>query len=212
MLAFLDLRPEARRLADGLLVRHDLGKRLAVQRPLVVELDEVAVADPIDETIAKAGAALSRDEREVYGSYVKLLMDQLVDFLHTPIVIDPQPFAQTAELFSSLVYEVSQRITRDVNFVGGLVANEKDFVELAARYSQEEITEVDDLAIDSLEEFLNVINGLFCIQLAGRNQEAELGLPRWNKNIVPHGSSQLLLNIYADFGTFVAVLAADEFM
>ena len=173
---------------------------------------EADVADPIDKVIATVGATLSREEREIYGSYVKLLMDQLIDFLHTPVVIDPQPFAQTAELFDGLVYEVSQHIAGDVSFVGGLVAKEAAFIELSARYSQEDLTAVDDLAIDSLEEFLNVINGLFCIQLAGRNQEAELGLPRWNKNIVPHGNNQLLLNIYADFGTFVAVLAADEFM
>ena len=173
---------------------------------------EAAVVDPIDAVIAKTGESLSRDEREIYASYMQLFMDSLVDFLHTPVVIDPVPFVIEAHYFNGLVYEVSQRITGDVNFVGGLMAKETAFLELAARYSQEELTEVDDLAIDSLEEFLNVINGLFCIQLAGRNKEAELGLPRWGKNVSPHGSSQLLLKIYADFGTFAAILSADEFM
>ena len=173
---------------------------------------DAAVLDPVDAAVAKAGTDLAHDERDLYSAYVRLMMDSLLDFLHTPVVIDPVPFTSEAELFRDLVYEVSQRITGDINFVGGLMAKEPCFVELAARYSKEDITEVDELAIDSLEEFLNVINGLFCIQLAGRNKEAELGLPRWNKNIVPHGSNQLLLNIYADFGNFIAVLSADEFM
>ena len=173
---------------------------------------DATVVDPLDIALEKVGGDLTREEREVYGSYIKLLMDQLVDFLHTPVVIDPEPYKIEEKFFDGLVYEVSQRITGDVNFVGGIVAAESNFVELAARYSQEDLTEVDELALDSLEEFLNVINGLFCIQLAGRNQEAELGLPRWNKNVVPHGSNQLLLKIYADFGSFVAVLSADEFM
>lgn len=167
---------------------------------------------PVVSVVEKAGAESLSLEEGLYGDYMKLFMDSLTDFLHTPVIIDPKPATPDAVDFSSDVYEVSQRIMGDVSLVGGMMANEAAFLELARRYSQEDLTSVDDLAIDSMEEFFNVINGLFCINLAGKNKEAELGLPRWKKNVVPKGNQQLLLRICTDFGSFVAVLASDEFM
>ena len=168
--------------------------------------------DPVKVAVSLAGGDELAYENDLYGSYMKLFMDSLVDFMHTPVIIEPSRFSLSENYFSGTVYEVSQRIMGDITMVGGLVAKEPTFIRLAARYSQEDLTEADDLAIDSMEEFFNVINGLFCIQLAERNRETELGLPRWNKNIMPHGSQQLILNIHVDFGSFVVVLASDEFM
>ena len=67
----LDLRPESLGAADGLLVRHDLAERLAVELALVVEVHEVAVAD---------GLAFLRvlvlGERD--AELLQLLLDHLV--------------------------------------------------------------------------------------------------------------------------------------
>ena len=172
---------------------------------------EKASPDPVYSAVEKAAAG-QIDDPELYADYMTLFMDSLVGFLHTPVVIDPEPFVIPNDYFSDNVYEVSQRIEGDANLVSGMMAKEKEFISLAARYSQEEMNEVDDLAVDSMEEFFNVVNGLYCIQLAGKNKETELGLPRWNKNIAPRGDQQLLLKIHADLGSFAVVLAADEFM
>ena len=94
----------------------------------------------------------------------------------------------------------------------GLIAIDDVFLELAKRYSQEELPEIDELAVDSVEEFLNVVNGLFTIHLAKEKLTAELGLPKSGENVQPTGRDQLRLKVITAFGSFEAVLSADEFI
>ena len=60
---------------------------------------------------------------------------------------------------------VSQRMSGDVSMVGGILAEDKVFLELARRYSHEKLDSVDLLAIDCVGEFLNVMTGLFAVEL-----------------------------------------------
>ena len=164
---------------------------------------------PVETAVRRACGDDLPLEASLYADYMRLFTDSLIDFLHTPVIIDPVPYILPEDI--GLVYEVSQRIGGDISLVGGMLAREEEFIRVAARYSGEDLTDINELTIDSMEEFFNVINGLFCIQLAGQNKETELDLPRHGKNIRPRGSQQLLLHILADFGTFIAVLSADEF-
>jgi len=57
-----------------------------------------------------------------------------------------------------------------------------------------------------------VVNGLFTIQLAKEKITAELGLPASGENIQPDGKEQLRLRVITAFGSFEAVLSAEEFI
>ena len=150
-------------------------------------------------------------EVEAYSEYMELLMDSLMDFLEAPAVIDTQmvPPDETSAVF----YAVSQRMDGDMSIVSGIMAESREFAELATRYSEEQFdAPEDEYAMDSLEEFLNVVNGVFSVREAVKDEEIDLEVPRHGKLMNPMGNQQLVLRVYADFGMFYVVLATDEFM
>ena len=57
-----------------------------------------------------------------------------------------------------------------------------------------------------------MVNGLFTIQLAKEKLTAELGLPKSGENVQPFGNEQLRLRFITAFGSFEAVLSAEEFI
>lgn len=147
-----------------------------------------------------------------YSDFMEIFMDSLMDFLHAPAVISLEPVSE--KLFSTdlATHAASQCMNGDVSIVAGILAENDKFLELASRYSEEDLTEIDEIAIDSIQEFLNVINGIYSIQLAERGIEVELEVPRWGKLVVPRGNQQLVMRVCTDFGTIYAVLALDEFI
>ena len=151
-------------------------------------------------------------EAVLYGDFMEIFMDSLMDFLHAPAVISLEPVPSAT--FSTLVatHAASQHMGGDVSIVTGILAEDAEFLELAGRYSEEELTEIDEIAIDSIQEFLNVINGIYSIQLAERGIEVELEVPRWGALVIPKGLQQLVMQVCTDFGTIYAIVAADEFI
>ena len=110
------------------------------------------------------------------------------------------------------VWGVAQHITGDVSMVDGLLAKEPVFLALASKYAGFEITEMNDDAIDALEEFINVVNGLYIVELANHKMEPDLEYPRAAENVIPHGSQQLALRVYTEVGSFLLVLSTDAFL
>lgn len=151
-------------------------------------------------------------EAVFYSDFMEIFMDSLMDFLHAPAVLALEP-VDAAEFASGLAtHAVSQRMGGDIGIVTGILAEDAAFLELAGRYSEEDLTEIDEMAVDSIQEFLNVINGIYSIQLAERGVEVELEVPRWGAVVVPHGQRQLILRVCTDFGRIYAIVAADEFI
>jgi len=164
---------------------------------------------PVRTAVERAAGGAWGEELEMYSDYMELFLDSMNKFMHTEAVVSPVLAEASVE---GEARASSQRIGGDVSLVTGLVASDPVFLELARRYSEEDLAEIDELAVDSLEEFLNVINGIFTIDLARKKVDAELGLPRSGENVQPHSSRQLCLRIYTAFGSFRVVLAVDEFI
>lgn len=173
-----------------------------------IEMEE---GNPVSKAVRKATGKELLMECDAYSSYMELFMESLLQFLEAPAVVDPTWIA-SSEL-EGIYCAVSQRMEGDACIVAGIMAEDDAFVELAERYSGEDVdSPEDELAIDSLQEFLNVVNGLYCVDTASASKEIDLGVPRWGKVESPQGNHQLLLRIYTDFGSFYVVLAADEFI
>lgn len=171
--------------------------------------DEEMDTRPVRTAVMRAAGSEYAAEINTYSDYVELFTDSLRDLMHTESVVSNAAVSTDEPLPS---YAVSQHISGDFNLTIGLIASEKVYLELAERYSQEEMPQVNDLAIDSVEEFLNVVNGLFCIELANQKLEAELDIPHSAMNIHPCGSRQLRLRLYTSIGPFQTILSADEFL
>ena len=148
-------------------------------------------------------------EADRYGAFSELFVHSLKRFMDTTVVVNTsEPIQESAELS----HIVSQRLIGGVSMVTGVYAKDEVFLEMARRYSHEDIHEVDALAVDCICEFLNVVNGLFAVDMARDDMEIDLDMPRVQENSVPEGNFQLVLVVDTGFGEFSLVLAGDEFV
>jgi len=136
-------------------------------------------------------------------------MHSLVRFMDTSAVINPAAIPFSGEKPTVVI---SQRLTGDMIMTTGILAEEDVFLEMARRYSQEDIVKIDELAIDSVAEFLNVANGLYVVDLAHRQLEVDLEPQRMARNITPAGNQQMIIRVDTGFGPFDLIIATDEFL
>ena len=181
----------------------ELGRRMA----FCGSLDGSPFKEAVRRIIEEQHEDLA-EEKEIYADFTELFMRSLMRFMDTPAIVNfCEPECEEV-LFAS--HTVSQRLSGSVSFVSGVYASDKVFIEMAQRYSHELIDEADEMAEDSVSEFLNVVNGLFVVDLGKRDYDLDLDTPRVGKNTKPMGSRQLQLCIDTGFGSFALVLASDE--
>ena len=83
---------------------------------------------------------------------------------------------------------------------------------MAKRFSGEVLTDVDEMAIDCIEEFCNVLNGLYIVNMSGKSQDMDLDMPQTVENGEPGGDSVFQLRVETEFGGFVLYLSMDGFV
>ena len=145
---------------------------------------------------------------EAYGKYAEMFVGALQRFMDTDAVVLTEPAEPVFE--DSLI--VSQSMGGAISVSAAILTNEDSFLEMANRYSGERFENIDELAEDSLTEFVNVINGLFIVEQSGPDMDMDLDTPRIGRNSCPMASSLVAMRIATDFGSFVLYLAEDEFM
>lgn len=169
---------------------------------------------PARSAVLIAAKGVKDVEQEVtsYADYVELFTASLERFLHLSALIVPQHLDASAFEETPHTWAVAQHITGDVSIVNGLIARDEVFLALAHRYGGDDIEDLRDDAVDALQEFLNVVNGLYVVEIANRKVEPDLDFPLANEDVVPAGSHQLLLRLYTEVGDFVLVLSTDAFL
>ncbi len=171
--------------------------------------DSEASSDIIRASVRQLAGESLKAEAEAYGDFAEIFMRSFIRFMDTPAVIDNrEPILGD----SNQSHIVSQRLIGDLSMTTGIVTADAMFIEMARRYSHEDITEIDELAADSLTEFLNVVNGLFAVDMARQDRDVDLEAPKIEANLLPVGNHQLLLRVYTAVGSFVLVIAIDEFV
>ena len=165
---------------------------------------------PLSEAIKRTANGRVAEDLPLYTEYVGVAMLAFKRFMKIACVVVPQ--ADFAENMPRRL--VSQAITGGVSLVAGLEAPDAVFLALARRYSHEDFSELDDLAVDSLAEFLNVLDGFFAVRLGERDLELDLEIPRTAKalNAKASPSKFLRLHLESPVGAFGLLLATDEFL
>ncbi|ORT99094.1 hypothetical protein D081_2168 [Anaerovibrio sp. JC8] len=145
---------------------------------------------------------------EVYGKYAEMFVGALQRFMDTDAVVLTDPAEPVIE--DSII--VSQTMGGALSVSAAILCNDKAFLEMARRYSNESFTAIDEMAEDSLAEFANVINGLYIVEQSGQDVDMDLDMPKIGRNVCPAASSLVAMRIVTEFGSFVLYLAEDEFM
>ena len=107
---------------------------------------------------------------DLYYDYAALLLKNIVRFLgDQPLLSRPLPPARQPD-----GWLISQQAIGDRTLSTALLLNDASLLGLASRFSQEELTQVDELAKDSAAEFLNLHNGIFLINMSDQGLELDL--------------------------------------
>ncbi len=195
-----DKSPEERR---RLLAQVEQG---TAELPLVPVFAENNVAAAVRHYLSSQDAELLKGAL----SYVKYFMAVSGEILSTAIAVDKTPVK--AKALRGKTHIVSQVLVGDVNLVTGIYAEDGVFLELAKRYAGEPFEAIDEMAIDALEEFLNVVHGGYAVELAKGGRETDMDIPRWAENTAPSAPQQVQVSIDTAFGSFRIVVAEEEFI
>ena len=114
---------------------------------------------PVKRAVRRLSGERTDLEEAYYEEFMELFMEELMDFLKTPAVISLESVEKSAFSKMGKTHAASQRLTGDLSIVTGIIGRDSYFLELAKRYAQEEMDDIDDLAVDSIEEFLKCSTG-----------------------------------------------------
>lgn len=145
---------------------------------------------------------------EIYGKYADMFISSVQRFMNTDAVLLPGE----AMLDADGTHLVSQSLGGGLVLTPGVMAKNDVFLEMGRRYSGEELEEIDNLAVDCVAEFINVLNGLYIVSLSQLDMDVDLGEPKDAENVLPMATNMLALNVGTEFGSFVLYMAQDEFM
>lgn len=130
-------------------------------------------AGNIDEIVYLFLDFPDNDYRQFYYDYVALLLKNIIRFLNErPVLSWPQPLNKLTD-----GWFVSQQALGRYTVSTGIILSDPAFVAVASHFSQETLTCIDDLAKDSVSEFLNLHNGLFLISLSDKGLDLDLQPP-----------------------------------
>ena len=94
--------------------------------------------------------------------YLELMFNSLIRFVGedfsplTPMVLDEYP----------ITFGVSQAISNNNDYLTHIDCDRDTAIAFASRYANEEFTEFDEYVIAALEDFLNLHNGLFIVNVS----------------------------------------------
>lgn len=138
-------------------------------------------------------------------SYLGLLFNNIVRFIgndFTPL----NPLLKT-EYVSN--YCVTQDITGPINLTTGIDMSQSTAIPFASRYAKETFSEFDEYVKASVEDFLNLHNGLFNVNMSNEfSLELTLCPPQVHKGtVVKQTSKTYVFPIIFPFGTINFLLA-----
>ena len=140
-----------------------------------------------------------------YGlSYLNLLFNNLIRFIGedftpmTPVVVNEYPAN----------YLVTQRLQGQVNVLSGIDMPKDVAIKFASRYAKMDFDEFDEYVSASLEDFLNLHNGLFSVNMSN-TYSIELNLlppVAENKDEYVLGDKGYVIPVIYPFGTIYLLL------
>lgn len=145
-------------------------------------------------------------QEKVYHDYIGLLQRNIVRFLDAdPVIGKNEPIGHTASKWL-----VQQTITGTNNLFTGLAMDDATLLEIARNYSGEVLTEIDELAKDSAAEFLNMVNGIFCVNASNQGIELDLQLQKILQNQTPALKNGYRIPIELSFGKLDVILSVES--
>ncbi|BEU87720.1 hypothetical protein TAMA11512_11840 [Selenomonas sp. TAMA-11512] len=164
--------------------------------------------------LRQAMKALSDEELEqeifLYTEYMNVFLRSMEDFLEFPAVVLPR--TEVEDVKKEFSQMVAQTIEGAKCMETAIAGADGVFYALASAYAHEDIGENEELATDSMKEFLNVVNGNYAVLLDQRDIDVDLSLPRFGRKIKILPSRLLEVPLATPAGSCLVILATDRFL
>lgn len=140
---------------------------------------------------------------DMYLDYAALFLRSITRFLDDIPLVDIKLIRSLKmhDVDSVKGWMVSQDITGSSDLFTGIVLEDAAFLELARRFSEEELQTIDSLAQDSVSEFLNVHNGIFLLNMSNRGINLDLEVPKITSKVSCKPGEGWYIPIELSFGT-----------
>lgn len=120
----------------------------------------------INEVIEKFYNFSNEKNGDMLSDYVTLLFKNIIRFIgddFTPLT--PEKLSSINVKFAAV-----QKMSGGFEARTAIMAGERAYINFGSRYAGEELTEVDEMTEASNGEFLNLHNGLFCVNVSNEKQ------------------------------------------
>ena len=167
-------------------------------------------SNPVADIVSMLLEAQNLDAKEYFyvSEYVELFLRAIKKFTHTEALVIPNEDFEVADT-TYLTYQTmggSLRLTSGCRMTGSVL------LDMASRFSGDTQSEVNEMAIDCIEEFCNVVNGRYIVNMSGHNQDMDLDMPRTVENGVPAGDDVLSFRVVTEYGTYELYLSREGFL
>jgi len=145
---------------------------------------------------------------KIYSEYITLLFKNIIRFIGDDFI--PMKPYNTHDYSSDCL--VTQEIVGDFNIFVAINCDENSFINLASQFAKEQFTKIDEYTNASVGEFLNLQDGLFCVNMSNE-KGLELDLkPQQihHKKVLKNSNVAYLIPISFPFGTIDFIIGSYE--
>ncbi len=135
------------------------------------QLNEDSVSNETAETTSRLLTSFFKDAGKEISEYELMYMNLVFNNLIRFIGEDFTPLAPVACKQYDINCCVTQRISGPINCTSSLDMTEEIAIAFASRYAKMDFTEFDEYVEASLEDFLNLHNGLFSVNMSNMYSE-----------------------------------------
>ena len=166
--------------------------------------------NPVDDAVRSMLEAqgLDSDEYAYLSEYVELFLRAIKKFTHTEALVIPNEDMDVVDT----TYLTYQNMGGALRLTAGCRMTGSVLLDMAQRFSGEVMDSVNPMAMDCIEEFCNVVNGLYIVNMSSQSQDMDLDMPRTVENGVPAGDDVLVLRVEAEYGSFVLYMSREGFV
>lgn len=133
------------------------------------QLHELNDLDFSDEKYDKVALLIARffidqlnNDPGYFASYITLFFNNIVRFIGQDFT--PSKISRTSN--PDLEHIAIQQISGEYNILSGIAMDEATLIAFASRYAEEEFFENDEFTQAALEDFINLHNGLFAVNVS----------------------------------------------
>lgn len=160
-------------------------------------------SDKLDTVIREFYKLDNSNLSNYIGTYIKLLFNNLVRFIGDDFVaIRPDRIS-----ISDDDIKVSQRITGEFTSLTLMQTDEISLLQFVSRYAGEDIPVLDEYSVAAAEDFLNLHNGLFMVNMSNEsNIELKLAPPEVDAEGMSGDKVYICIPVMLSFGNVNFIL------